>query len=354
MRAQRTRPAGTYQQMQNTPRLLENFCTGGFRATSLCGLLCLVAQALAPQRAAAQTIYNIPPDSLPGSFQVGDIINVGPDGVIPQSFSVPPNVTLNIAGGMTEGNLSVIAGGQVNLLSGTIGQQSGTFGVARIAGGSVGFSFDASSGGTVIVTGGSLGFDYAGRSESETIIAGGTVSLGFNANAGSSVHFFGTDFTVGGSPVAGLNQSGDTVIVPQRTGDLEATLADGTTLLFPLAGPINKINADAEISLTLHLPGDLNHSGSVTIDDHAAWASDFGNLTASRGAGADHDFSGRVDLADFTRWRDNFGSGAASLEATNLATVPEPGAVMLMLGLIAIAARVRSLAPQHCHKPKQK
>jgi len=300
------------------------------RPAVLHGLLLAMLSLAGTQTASAITIYNIPPDSLPGSFQAGDILNLNTNGTLPESFTVPATVELNINGGKTGANLSAVANSTLNLFSGSIGDNSGSFGTTRIAGGTVGFSFDANNGGTVIVTGGTVNFNYAGRTNSETIFAGGSISLGVTADSGSKIGLFGSGFTLDGSPISGLNQSGDSIVVTNRTGTIAGTLADGTAISFPLSG-INNISAGATISLTRHEPGDFNNNNFVTTSDYTTWKNDFNDSVATRGSGADHDFSGRVSLADYTLWRDNLAGGASLVAPTTSSVVPEPSAIGLAL-----------------------
>lgn len=309
---------------------------GGLPITLL-GIVALLSLVQA-QPASAVNVYNIPPDSVPSVFQAGDILNLKTNGTLPESFTVPSTVVLNIHGGTTGANLSAIANSSVNLFSGSIGDNSGSFGMTRVSGGTVGFSFDANKGGTVVVTGGTINFNYAGRTESETILAGGSISLGFTADSGSKIGLFGSGFTLDGSPISGLNQSGDSVVVTNRTGTIAGTLADGSPISFPLSG-INNISAGATISLTRHEPGDFNNNNFVTTSDYTTWKNDFNDSVATRGASADHDFSGRVSLADYTLWRDNLAGGASLVAPTTSSVVPEPSAVVLALLAIACGAR---------------
>ncbi len=86
-------------------------------------------------------------------------------------------------------------------------------------------------------------------------------------------------------------------------------------------------------------PGDYNFNGVVDAADYVVWRKSAGQMGASLAADGNHD--GKVDDADYGVWKANFGvtaqaAGAAAL----LATVPEPGAAMLLLfGAICALSR---------------
>ncbi|TWT89000.1 putative lipoprotein [Pseudobythopirellula maris] len=87
--------------------------------------------------------------------------------------------------------------------------------------------------------------------------------------------------------------------------------------------------------LTVHLAGDYDGDGLVTLDDYTVWTEQYGE-TGDWGADGNHD--GVVDAADFTVWRDHFTSVAQTL------TTPEPASAALLLLMAAAAAATRRRA----------
>jgi hypothetical protein len=80
------------------------------------------------------------------------------------------------------------------------------------------------------------------------------------------------------------------------------------------------------------IPGDLNGDGSVNAADLVQWRTDF-----ATSAGSDADGDGDTDGNDFLIWQRNLGNVAG---VAAIRSIPEPGAVALVL--TAVAATVRS------------
>lgn len=78
------------------------------------------------------------------------------------------------------------------------------------------------------------------------------------------------------------------------------------------------------------LPGDYDGNGTVDESDYAAWKLAYGN-TVIVGEGADGNGNGLIDAADYAVWRDALRTGNHEGHA---ATVPEPSALGLLLGLL--------------------
>jgi hypothetical protein len=86
-------------------------------------------------------------------------------------------------------------------------------------------------------------------------------------------------------------------------------------------------------------PGDYDKNGVVDGGDYVVWRGTLGEIGA--GLAADGDWSGKVDSGDLDVWRLNYGrqAGGGSGPA---ATTPEPPSVgLLVLGLAALARRIR-------------
>jgi hypothetical protein len=91
------------------------------------------------------------------------------------------------------------------------------------------------------------------------------------------------------------------------------------------------------------IAGDFNGDGNVDQDDLLAWKTGFGMPSGALAQHGDGDNDGDVDGSDFLVWQRNLGSAqTVPAAAANVAAVPEPGTVALMLAaLAALAARSR-------------
>ena len=89
------------------------------------------------------------------------------------------------------------------------------------------------------------------------------------------------------------------------------------------------------IPIPAPLPGDFNFSGTADVEDFLVLQENFGNSVNSitheplRWIDGDADFDDRVTVRDFLILSKNFG-------ATNLATVPEPASMLLLLTSVGL------------------
>jgi hypothetical protein len=88
-------------------------------------------------------------------------------------------------------------------------------------------------------------------------------------------------------------------------------------------------------------PGDYDNSGTVDAADYAVWRNTSGEAGASLAADGNGD--GVVNQADYDVWRAHFGQTMSALSSTGNANapVPEPGAHLLILFAMGMAAFVR-------------
>ncbi len=93
--------------------------------------------------------------------------------------------------------------------------------------------------------------------------------------------------------------------------------------------------------------GDYNGNGVVDAADYTVWRDTLGSAVAAF-SGADGDGDGMVDDDDYDVWKANFGEalgpgaggGAGAIGSTG-AVVPEPTALVLLLGAVALCGLVR-------------
>jgi DNA-binding beta-propeller fold protein YncE len=103
----------------------------------------------------------------------------------------------------------------------------------------------------------------------------------------------------------------------------------------PIASGLEPIGGIAWTPSLKTLAGDYDGDNTVGPADYAKWRADFGNFVAP-GNGADGNVNGIVDAADFVLWRNASSSGVGTVAA-----VPEPTALLLMLGGLSAAATLR-------------
>jgi len=283
------------------------------------GTLTLLRTAAAAPGAA---VIQLPGDTAPYGIRAGQTLNVGPGGELPSHFNAGPGSVVNVAGGVVGVNLEA-TGSEINIAGGTVESGLDAFdgAVVNISGGSVVDSFDAYSGAIVNLSGG----DGIGPK--------------LRVFPDSTVNVFGLDFLLNGAPINGLENWGDSVIIPQRDGStLRTTLLDGNVFnLRPQSragGTSLRHYVDPEATLRLVLgavigiPGDTNGDGSVDIDDINAVRNHFGSVGLADGSlqGDSYPFDGIVNIDDLNLIRNNFG----------IRPVPEPSTRWLAAIAIAV------------------
>ena len=136
---------------------------------------------------------------------------------------------------------------------------------------------------------------------------------------------------------AGVAESITNLLLP-AAGTYYAEVTEGTENTIQLY----ELGLTATAMATI-LPGDYNHNGVVDAADYAIWRNTQGQ-SVTPGSGADGNGDGVITAADFDVWRSHFGqtSGSGSaLAASKMAAVPEPNAVLLLLGGLVFTLRLR-------------
>jgi len=194
---------------------------------------------------------------------------------------------VNMSGGSHTGGYTVESGGVLNLMDGVLGTSTLEVldgGTINHEGGNLGFRTNVRSGAVVNISGGSFG--------------GSLTTADFDVDAGGTVNFSGTEFTIDGAPIAGLT-AGTAVTITDR-GVLEGTLVDGSPVNFNLntAEP-DIFDAASIVTVSISSPvllGDVNLDGVVNFQDISAFIA----VLSSTGfqAEADIDGSGAVNFMD--------------------------------------------------------
>jgi hypothetical protein len=212
-----------------------------------------------PIYAQFNTIINVPPAISPSSIGSDTQLNLFDGGSIGQDFdagaadgsstNVEVNVaggtvgfffeafqgsTINVSGGNVGGFFDAENGSQVNISGGTVGNafaaRSGSN--VNITGGVISSSFYAISGSTVNISGGLFGSGFNADNGSNVRISGGVLGQDFDADFGSTVRFVGNEFRLNGVSVPGLGVVGNTAFVDVPDGAvLTGVLTDGTPFL---------------------------------------------------------------------------------------------------------------------------
>jgi len=195
----------------------------------------------------------------------------------------------------------------------------------------------ADSGGaaTLIKTGAGVATLTANNSYTGgTVINGGVLSVNTNAEdvirdgAGADLQkgklIF--DYTGGTSPAFGTQGIVNTILAPGFAGNFATGNVRSSTAISGVTGLGWNDDGVGNFTVAHVRYGDANLSGSVTLDDFTALASNFGN--AGGWGQGDFNYSGTVNLDDFTALAANFGLSTPLARSA----VPEPTA----MGAIAL------------------
>lgn len=202
------------------------------------------------------TIINVPPSPAPSFLASNTQVNVlaagvvGDDLLVGASDGSKTNVEFNLLGGEVGWRLRIQAGGTANISGGSNG--SGVFvegGELNLSGGRVLGRVDVIDGGKLNMSGGIIELTSFGSlqiGDGEVNLSGGVVGEGMvtggvvNISGGrfgprailssGTVNFFGGEFKLDGTPIAGLDAMGESMPFNVPVGSiLTGTLADGST-----------------------------------------------------------------------------------------------------------------------------
>ena len=261
----------------------------------------------------------------------GGTVNVTTDNVtIFQNMTVDAGGTLNMGGGTLSNGLDIA--GVVNITAGgTGGSNTGQYdveagGVLNVSGGILGSSsLNIQSGGVVNQSGGDLGVNTDVENGGVLNISGGIFGAGPNADgtgpqfpsadldveSGGTVNFIGTAFAIDSTPI-NLVEGTPTMITDR--GVLTGTLADGQTIEFNLntAAP-DSFAAGSTITVALPattvLLGDVNLDGMVNFLDISPFIQRLTNQEFQAEADVNQDGAvSFLDIAPFIQTLTNAGS----------------------------------------------
>lgn len=232
------------------------------------------------------------------SLEVASLPLIGPATISTSTDFVPLGIrqgqTLNVDGVGVVANFNAGRGSVVNVIDGVVGRNLEAVGATvNILGGIVQSDFNAPRDATVNFSGGSVGrfragsgtvvnFSGTARADAEFVlgdgstaeVSGGRVGRDFITESGSDVTFVGGEFRLNGELISGLEQPGNTVVVPLTADDvLTGTLADGTpfgqtgeqfTLRAANVPPIGPSLITASVDA---VPSTLRNGQTLLVDD---------------------------------------------------------------------------------------
>lgn len=277
-----------------------------------------------PPPLSAATIQ-VPGDPPPTSVRDGQTLRVEQGGVVGDYVTAGNGSRVEVYAGGSIGDEFEVAGAEVIVDGGEIGQRLDVFAGATLTmhGGSIGVGGATIS---VRVLGGTLG------------LHGGEVASALIVENGGALNVFGYDFTLSGVPIEGMIP-GETLAITQRDGTtLAGKLADGTPFGFRLQQSTSRsfdiFSLDSTVTVTLAesatLPGDYNNNGVVGAADYTVWRD---NVGMPDGTLVNDPNAGVIGAAQYATWRTNFGASVTT--AAQVANVPELcSAALLVLGWV--------------------
>jgi autotransporter-associated beta strand protein len=210
-------------------------------------------------------------------------------------------------------------------------------GTVDTTGGDMGLSGNLSGGGGLVKAGGgTLTLSGADSYTGLTTISGGTLALDVAAGAAWPV------LSGGGADVQGGTLVFDYASGSDPLASVEAALKSGYSNGWA-SGQIHNTSAangwelgcvdDGAGTITVEpaLPGDANLDGCVDVNDLTIVLSNFGRTAGATWGQGDFEYDGTVDINDLTIVLANFGTTVESPAASGIRTVPEPGAIALLL-----------------------
>ncbi|WP_425397511.1 hypothetical protein [Aeoliella sp.] len=259
-----------------------------------------------------------------GWIRVEDASHGLSDGMTVVGDHPDATATLNLAGGLlrTE-TLLKGAGGTFNFSGGILSADTVGFALSNDGGT---LAPGESIGSTVVLgdlelNSGALAIELASPTEADFVGVAGTLTLGGDLDI-SLLDGFDPD-------------SGSWIIA---TASAFSGAFDSVTPGFA----VSQQGGDLVLSVAAALAGDYNQDGIVNLADYTVWRN---NLGATSGPGLVADQTGPggtpdgvVDALDYQLWKDYFGQSLQSASSSQ-SQVPEPSALLLMLGLLFVMRR---------------
>ncbi|MEN1678132.1 MAG: glycosyl hydrolase [Planctomycetota bacterium] len=178
-------------------------------------------------------------------------------------------------------------------------------------------------GGLRLLSGSVVELDIAAGGLADKIVVGETIEW-----LGGSV-----EVSLHGGELPGLGEVFDLFDFAASSGPVDRVTLP--TLPSALMWNTDLLGETGEVSVVL--AGDYNGDGLVDAADFTVWRDTLGDAAAPQ-TGADGDGDGMITAADYEVWRSAFGQAAPGFGS---AAVPEPTALLLVMGPLALCSRRR-------------
>lgn len=120
-----------------------------------------------------------------------------------------------------------------------------------------------------------------------------------------------------------------------------STIGGEGSFLVSYSDALDAVSLTNFLLASIGLAGDFNSDGMVDSADYTMWRDTLGQTGLDPYSGADATGDGVVDSQDYAMWRANFGQTVNA--GNSQEAVPEPSALVLLLGMLAYLPRRRRL-----------